>query len=97
MLHNNVGYAYDHRAGRDNDRQLLTLATRSDLSVRKYLVIVGEIYDSSGSEAEYQLGVRTWTRPGKVQLDLSYGGFLTRSERAAGWTLGVAVTTPPFL
>ena len=97
LLHNNVGYSYDHRAGHDNDRQLLTLATRADVSVRKYFVIVGEIYDSSGSEAEYQAGVRTWARPGKVQLDLSYGGFLTHSGRAAGWTLGIAFTTPPFL
>ncbi len=97
ILHNNVGYLYDHRTGRGNDRQLLTIASRADISIRKYFVIVGEFYDSAASEAEYQLGVRAWARPGKVQLDLSYGGFMTRPDRAAGWTLGLALSTPPFL
>ena len=97
ILHTNIGYLYDHRTGHQNDRQLLTLAGRADFSLRKYFVVVGEIYDSAGSEAEFQLGVRTWGRPGRVQLDLSYGGFLMRQGRAAGWTLGLALTTPPIL
>ena len=97
ILHNNIGYLYDHRTGHHNDRQLLTVATRADVFIRKYFVAVGEIYDSSGSESEFQLGIRTWARPNRVELDLSYGGFLTRQRRAAGWTLGLALTTPPIL
>jgi hypothetical protein len=97
IIHNNTGYLYDHRTGPENDRQLLTLASRADVRLRKYFVIVGEIYDSAGSEAEFQIGVRAWGRPEKVQFDLSYGGFLTRAERAAGFTLGIALTTPPIL
>ena len=97
ILHNNIGYVYDHRTGTENDRQLTTLASRAEVSLRKYFVVVGEIYDSTGSEAEFQLGVRAWGRPDKVQFDLSYGGFLTRWGQAAGWTLGLALTTPPIL
>ncbi|HUQ48365.1 MAG TPA: hypothetical protein VM053_09005 [Gemmatimonadaceae bacterium] len=97
LVHNNIGYLYDHRTGHENDHQSLTVAVRTDVSLRKYFVVVGEIYDSSDSEAEFQIGARAWTRPGKVQIDLSYGGLLTRWERAAGWTLGLALATPPIL
>ena len=97
ILHNNIGYMYEHRTGHENDRQLLTLASRADVQLRKYFVVVGEIYDSAGSEAEFQLGVRGWARPGRAQLDLSYGGLLMRAGVAAGWTLGLALTTPPIL
>ena len=97
IIHDNIGYMYEHRTGHENDRQLLTLASRADVQLRKYFVVVGEIYDSAGSEAEFQLGVRAWARPGRVQLDLSYGGLLMRAGVAAGWTLGLALTTPPIL
>lgn len=97
LLHNNIGYLYDHRTGPENDRQLLTIASRADVSLRKHLVVVGEIYDSAGSEVEFQVGVRAWGRPGKVQFDLSYGGFVKRAGQAAGWTLGLALTTTPII
>ena len=97
IIHNNIGYLYDHRTGHENDRQLLTTAGRADVQLRKYFVVVGEIYDSAGSEAEFQVGLRAWGRPGRVQFDFSYGGFLTRSGQAAGFTLGLALTTPPIL
>ena len=97
LLHNNIGYLYDHRTGPENDRQLLTIASRADVSLRKHLVVVGEIYDSAGSEVEFQVGVRAWGRPGKVQFDLSYGGLVMRAGQAAGWTLGLALTTTPII
>jgi len=97
LIHNNIGYLYEHRTGHENDRQMLTLASRADVQLRKYFVVVGEIYDSAGSDAEFQIGVRWWGRPEKVQFDLSYGGFLMRARQAAGWTLGLALTTPPIL
>lgn len=97
IVHQNIGYLYDHRAGHYNDKDWLTTASRADISLRKYFVIVGEIYDSAGSDAEYQAGVRWWGRPGVVQFDLSYGGLLKKAAVAAGWTLGVALTTPRIL
>ena len=97
VVHNNIGYLYVHRTGHENDHQLLTTACRADVQLRKYFVVVGEIYDSAGSEAEFQVGLRAWGRPGRVQFDLSYGGFLTRMGQAAGFTLGLALTTPPIL
>ncbi len=96
-VHENIGYLYEHRAGANNDSEWLTTATRVDISLRKYFVVVGEIYDSAGSDAEYQTGVRWWGRPGAVQFDLSYGGFLKKTKAAAGWTLGMALTTPRIL
>lgn len=97
IVHQNIGYLYDHRTGSENDKDWLTTASRADIFLRKYFAIVGEIYDSAGSDAEYQLGVRWWGRPGAVQFDLSYGGLLKTAAEAAGWTLGVSLTTPRIL
>lgn len=38
-----------------------------------------------GAAAEFQTGLRGWLRPGRVQLDLSYGGAMrTGLNGAAG-------------
>lgn len=95
VFHENTGWLYDRRAGPNHNA--LTLAARTDVGIRKYVFLVAETYGAAGQSAEYQAGIRTWTRPGKVQVDLSYGGFLRTGRRAAGWTLGLALTTPPIL
>jgi hypothetical protein len=94
-LHENTGWLYDRRAGPNHNA--LTLAVRTDIDIRKYLFLVAETYGARGQRAEYQAGIRTWTRPGKVQVDLSYDGFVGIGRRAAGWTLGLALATPPIL
>lgn len=95
MLHNNVGWLHDDRRGSTDNA--LTFASRVDVTMRKYFLLIAEAYDAHGQPNEFQAGVRWWTRPGKVQLDLSYGGQLRNGKPGAGWTLGLALTTPPIL
>jgi hypothetical protein len=55
---------------------------------------------AAGADPEFQVGLRAFPRPDAVQVDLSYGGFLRARDfgrRAAGWTLGLTLATPPFL
>ena len=52
---------------------------------------------AAGAASEFQLGLRAFPRPNSVQVDLRWGGFVRGGGRAAGWTIGLTLATPPFL
>lgn len=102
VLHQNTGLLRVSSA--DTSRSAVTWAMRADVRLRRGFVAVAEAYGSeriggAGGEspAEFQAGVRKWLRANHVQLDLSYGGTVRGERRGAGWTLGLALITPPFL
>jgi hypothetical protein len=109
VLHENIGWSYVHREPHwDNS---LSWATRAEIKldgrIGRGMVGVAEIYGAERIERhdtqtrpEYQAGLRTWLRPDRVQLDLSFGRTLRRpfaGNDGPGWTIGLALTTPPFL
>lgn len=99
VLHQNTGIIVQSAAR--SDRLGVTWAARTEFALRRdRLLGVAEVYGAEGrapAPPEYQIGVRAFPRPGRVQLDLSYGGLLRTGRRAQGWTLGLALVTPPFL
>lgn len=98
VLHQNTGWILQRGAGRD--RHGVSWAARADVAAARNLTLVGELYGAEGAArapAEFQAGVRSFARPGRVQLDLSYGGRLRTGRRAQGWTLGLTLITPAFL
>lgn len=98
VLHQNTGWLHQNVAGRTADA--LTWAVRGEARLRRHVHAVAEAYGADGSArapAEYQLGVRGALRPERVQLDVSWGGRLRTSRRGQGWTVGLTLTTPPFL
>lgn len=98
VLHQNTGWLHQRSAG--HKRDALTWAGRVEGRVRRHLFLVGEVYGAEGgaaAPAEFQAGVRAFARPGRVQLDLSYGGRLETGRGGQGWTLGLTLMTPPFL
>jgi hypothetical protein len=107
LVHQNAGWLYQ-RSGAERSfggRHALTWAARADVALGgprrgPPLVAVVEAYGAegaAGADAEFQAGVRAFPRRDAVQLDLSYGGFVRTGRRAAGWTLGLTLATPPFL
>ncbi len=105
VLHQNTGWLYQ-RAGDEQEwrgRHGISWAARADVALggpHRPLVAVLEAYGAEGAAgvaSEFQLGLRAFPRPESVQVDLSWGGFLRTGRRAAGWTLGVTLVTPPFL
>jgi hypothetical protein len=109
VLHQNTGWVYQ-RAGNEEawrGRHALSWAARADVAVgggrrpgRFPAVVVAEAYGAqgaAGASPEFQAGVRAFPRPDAVQLDLSWGGFLRTGRPAAGWTVGLTLTPPPFL
>ena len=102
VLHENTGWLYARAAGSGSNA--FTWAARGDLRLRRMIAAVGEVYGaegiggtSAGAPAEFQAGLRSWLRRDHVELDLTYGGALRTGRRAAGWTLGLTLITPPFL
>jgi hypothetical protein len=105
VLHQNTGWLYQ-RAGDEADwhgRHALTWAARADVALggpRRPAMAVVEAYGAEGTARaapEFQVGLRAFPRPKSVQVDLSWGGYLRTGKRAAGWTLGLTLVTPPFL
>ena len=45
----------------------------------------------------YQTGLRFWVIPARMQIDVTYGNRLGRSDGNRWFTLGVRLLTPPFL
>jgi len=98
VLHQNTGWLWQRGAGRG--RHAVTWAGRGEVVLRRHLLVVGELYGAEGGAgvpAEFQTGVRAFARPGRVQLDLSYGGLIRTGRDGAGWTIGLTLITPPFL
>ena len=109
LLHQNTGWLYQ-RAGDEQEwrgRHALTWAARVDVALGGSRgaaqfpgVAVVEVYGAegaAGADPEFQVGVRPFPRPEAVQVDLSWGGLLRSGTRAAGWTVGLTLMTPPFL
>jgi hypothetical protein len=101
VLHENTGWLYEHRP--DEGGNAITWAARADIRYRKFVAFIAEAYGAKGvgtnapdTPAEFQTGFRVWLRPERVEVDLSYGA-LTSGQRGQGWTLGLTLTTPPFL
>jgi hypothetical protein len=106
VLHQNTGWLYQRAGGEGSPggRHALTWAARADVALgwraRPPAVAVAEAYGAegaAGADAEFQVGLRAFPRPDAVQVDLSYGGFVRTGRRAAGWTIGLTLATPPFL
>jgi hypothetical protein len=98
VLHSGTGWLHERVGGHDVDA--VTWAARAEVRLRRYVHAVGEVYGAEGSAhapAEYQAGLRAFARPGRVQLDLSYGARLGDGRRGQGWTFGLTLITPPFL
>ncbi len=102
VVHQNAGWLYQRQGG--GGGHALTWAARADYRAARRLALVAEVYGTeavgrggSTAPAEFQAGARSWLRPDVVQVDLSYGGRLRDGRVAAGWTLGLALVTPPFL
>jgi hypothetical protein len=105
VLHENTGWLYQHASGEGVLRgsHAVTWAARADVGLggpRRPVVAVAEAYGAEGTARaapEFQAGLRAFPRADHVQVDLSWGGLLRTGKRAAGWTIGLTLLTPPFL
>jgi hypothetical protein len=94
ILHFNAGANHNY----ENGRSAANWGAAAEIAVwgeRAYFI--GEIYDDSLKRHEYQVGLRIWLVPNRVQVDTTYGGQFGVPNAGHFYTVGLRLLSPPFL
>ena len=92
VLHTNLGWQRDQ--GTRRNHVTWGLGSETQLTERSYLI--GETFGAGDGKPHYQMGVRYWIIPNRVQVDTTYGNrFGGGGER---WiSVGLRLLSPAFL
>lgn len=95
VLHTNAGWLRDGAA----QRHVATwgVGTESQLSAR--VGIVAEAFGQVSRESFYQLGLRFWVVPNRVQIDTTYGNRIgsAHGNQARWFSIGLRLLSPALL
>ncbi|MBN9573671.1 hypothetical protein [Alicycliphilus denitrificans] len=91
VVHANIGWLREGETRRD--RMTWGLGTETRLAGRTWLI--AEIFGQGQEQPLYQLGLRYWLVPDRVQIDTTYGN---RSNGGERWfSIGLRLLSVPFL
>ena len=93
VLHANLG-AKHLREDRSN-RGTWGLGSETMITPRVYLI--AETFGESRDNASYQLGIRLWIVPNRVQVDTTYGNQYGGKPDARWFSIGLRLLSVPFL
>lgn len=93
VVHVNAG-AIRQRA---EDRTLGTWGLGNEIRLRPDLYFIPEVFGNDRGRPFYQVGLRKWIVPDRVQVDATFGNRFT-SESGERWmSIGLRLLSPPFL
>ena len=91
LLHVNLGWLNDRLA----HRHALTWGVGGEIEMTPRTWLIAESYGENQGRPYYQLGLRYWIVPNRVQLDATYGN---RSHGGENWfSIGLRLLSPAFL
>ena len=61
------------------------------------LVAISEVYAESTTPSQYQVGLRFWVKPQRVQIDTTYGNVVGSANDQQWISIGLRLLTPAFL
>lgn len=93
VLHANAGWLRER--AQHADRATWGLAAESRLNDRIYLVT--EAFGRTRDKTQYQIGLRFWVIPDRVQVDTTYGDAFSGPGQSRWISIGVRLLSPPFL
>ncbi len=95
VLHTNTGWKKDQISR----RAAFTWGLGSELAINKRNWLIAETFGNSESRPYYQLGIRHWIVPNRVQIDATLGNRLgTGAGDAEQWlSIGLRLLSLPFL
>lgn len=93
FVHANLGWLHE-RVGRTN-RMSWGLGTEAQLTRSTWLM--AETFGQDQGNPYYQLGVRYWVVPDRVQVDATYGNRMGSSSREQWVSVGLRLLSLPFL
>ncbi len=96
VAHGNLGWLRDGESSKD--RTTWGLGTEAQLNSRVYLI--AEAFGQLSRESQYQVGLRFWVIPDRVQIDTTYGNSFGRAgsgNQARWFSIGLRLLSPAFL
>jgi hypothetical protein len=64
--------------------------------IRPNVIGIAETYGERNTGTRYQVGLRIWVVPKRMQIDTTYGNQWGQPEHQRWFTLGVRLLSPPF-
>lgn len=104
LLHINIGWHYDQEkdgigtvpSDIPEAHHNVFASAKLNVALGERFTGIGEIYANHPIMPGYQLGLRAWLLPERVQASLSYGGHALRPEWGQGLAAGLVVIPPPL-
>lgn len=93
LVHANAGGMY---AG-DTGRRHFTWGLGTEVQLAERTWFIGETFGQDRNKPFFQIGLRHWLVPDRIQLDATYGERLGGFANERWWTIGLRLLSVPFL
>lgn len=93
VVHTNLGWLREGEIRRD--RLTWGLGTEARFAERTWLI--AETFGQNQGKPFYQLGLRHWLVPARVQLDATYGNRTGGGSNERWFSIGLRLLSPSFL
>lgn len=93
IAHVNLGA----QADRDRRMDSLTWGINAEIPLSERFTVIAEIFSNERSRSFHQAGLRFALIPERLEIDASLGGENGHRRSTRWWTIGIRLTSPPFL
>jgi hypothetical protein len=95
VLHTNTGWLRDGLA----KRHVATWGVGTETQLSERVGLVAEAFGQVSRDSFYQLGMRFWVVPNRVQIDTTYGNRIgsVQGNQARWFSIGLRLLSPAFL
>ncbi|WP_197685181.1 hypothetical protein [Herminiimonas arsenitoxidans] len=93
VLHTNTGWLREQESKRD--RLTWGLGSETQLTERTWLI--AETFGQNQGKPSYQMGLRHWIVPNRIQIDTTYGNQFGSSTSQRWFSIGLRLLSLPFL
>lgn len=93
VLHTNLGML----RSRDEGKNHLTWGLGSETQATPSLAVIAETFGQETGRGHYQLGLRYWVAPNRVQLDSTYGNRFGSRGDERWFSIGLRLISPRLL
>lgn len=91
--HTNTGWLREGETGKSR----ATWGLGTETQINKRIGFVAEAFGQVSRESYYQLGLRFWIVPDRVQIDTTYGNKIGSGDNARWFSIGLRLLSPAFL
>ncbi|MNR83535.1 hypothetical protein D3C72_143150 [compost metagenome] len=93
VLHTNTGWL----RAQDSKRNLLTWGIGSETQLSERSWLIAETFGQNRGKPSYQMGLRHWLVPNRIQIDTTYGNRYGSDSSQRWFSIGLRLLSLPFL